>query len=158
MILRRQSKNSAGPQDAIRYLGKTRAPGDPPTDNPAGPKRASFCPMASPDAVQHGCGQIAHIDSDTKSITVELSMSKKFMINLNGKLSPDVRFDSNGRLSSILDFNIGDIVTIDWRNTQDGATILALIRDRSEQIIYFTPFGGNYCKNLVSSGISKSKI
>jgi len=155
MILRRQSKNSAGPQDAIRYLGKTRAPGDPPTDNPAGPKRASFCPMASSDAVQHGCGRIIHIDSDTKSMTVELSLNKKFMINLKGKLSPDVRFDSNGRLSSILDFNIGDTVTIDWRNTQDGATILALIPDRSAQIIDFRPFGGNTYRKLDSSGISK---
>jgi hypothetical protein len=158
MILRRQINNFTKLQDAARSSRKESASSDCPTDKQPCPKRATFCPMASPNTVQHGYGKIVKIDSDTKSMTVELSMSNAFMINLKGILSPDVRFDFNGRLSNILDFNIGDTVTIDWRNTQDGATILALIPDRSEQIIYFTPFGGNDCKNLVSSGISKSKI
>ena len=146
MILRRHINNFTRLQDAARSLRKESASGDHPTYKQPCPERASLCPMASPNAVQRGCGKIMNIDSDTKSITVELSMSKKFIINLNGKFSPDVRFDSNGRQSNILDFNIGDTVAIDWRNTQDGATILALIPDRSGEVGDFAHIRHNNSK------------
>ena len=111
---------------------------DPPADKSPGQKRALLCPMASSDTVQHRCGQITHIDSDTGSIAVELSMSKKFLITLKGKLAPDVQFGSRGHLTSILDFKIGDVVTIHWRNTEEGATILAILPNQSAQIVDYS--------------------
>ncbi len=137
MTLKRHNRNHTRHNKFARFSLEGKVCYDHPTGNQVSPKKASLCPMASPNTVHVGRGQILKICSDTNSIAVELSMGKRFLITLKGKLSSDVRFDANGRLSSILDFNIGDSVTIHWRNTQDGAIILALISGHSARIIDF---------------------
>ena len=137
MTLKRYNCNHTRHNKFARFSLEGKVCYDHTTGNQVCPQRASLCPMASPNAVHVGRGQILQISSDTNSIAVELSMGKRFLITLKGKLSSDVRFDANGRLSSILDFNIGDSVTIHWRNTQDGAIILALIPGHSARIIDF---------------------
>lgn len=137
MTLKRYNNDITGHNNFPRFSIEGKVCYDRPTGNQVCHKRASLCPMASQNTVHVGRGQILQISSDTNSIAVELSMGKRFLLTLKGKLSSDVRFDANGRLSSILDFNIGDSVTIHWRNTQDGAIILALIPGHSARIIDF---------------------
>jgi hypothetical protein len=153
MTLNRYDNNFTSQHKFSRLSLEGKVFSEHPTDHKACRKRASFCPMASPNTVHVGRGQIRHIGSDTDSIAVELSMGKRFQITLKGKLSSDVQFDTNGRLSSILDFKIGDSVTIHWRNTKDGAIILALISGYPAQIIDFADVRSSKRKKLNISGI-----
>jgi hypothetical protein len=137
-------KESTSARRVTRSSLKGNASDDHPTENQAGHKRISPCPMATPKTVYIGCGQIRHIGNETNSIAVEMSMGKRFMITLKGKLSPDVRIESRGRPSSILDFNIGDNVTIHWRNTKDGILFLALLPGHAAELLDIAYFRGSH--------------
>ena len=106
-------------------------------------QRSLYCPMASSNTVYISSGQILRIGNATKRIDVELSMGKRFIITIKGELSPDVRFGSTGRQSSIDDFKVGDSVTVHWRNTKKGVIILALIPGPTERIIEFSLMRGH---------------
>ena len=142
MTIKRYNNNLAIPRNFARNPLEGKGCYDHPAEHQVCHKKFSSCPMASPNTTYVGCGQILQIDSDTNSMAVELSMGKRFLITLKGKLSPDVRFGANGRPSSILDFNIGDKVTIHWCNTKNGAMIMTLTPDQAEQNIELSFIGG----------------